>query len=132
MSVLNIRSGVRLRTTALPYLAKQREQPVATRMLDWSTSSDGVWSGRIGIDTAGSVQRIDSGFRVRDWEGAVEAVFPTLEQAQRSLEPAVRAAARTARDAIERRATILASSTLALGLVGVPALVVAWFSNNPL
>lgn len=132
MSVLNVRSGVRLRTTAIPYLAAQREQPAPVRMLDWSTSSDGVWSARIGVDSAGSVQRIGAGFQVRGWEGTVESVFPTLEQAQHSLEPGVRAAARTARDAIERRATVLASSTLALALVGVPALVVAWFSSNPL
>ncbi|WP_375401367.1 hypothetical protein [uncultured Amnibacterium sp.] len=131
MSVLNIRSGMRLRSTAMPFLPKQ-QQSYPTPMLDWNTTSDGVWSARIGLDTAGSIERIDAGFQVRDWEGSVEGVYPTLRQAQRSLEPSVRAAARAARDGIERRANLLASSTLALGLIAVPTLAAAWFSANPL
>lgn len=131
MSVLNIRSGIRVRTTAMPYLAKQ-QQSVPMQMLDWNTARDGVWTARIGLDVAGSVQRVEAGFQVSDWEGSVEGVHPTLEQAQRSLEPGVRAAARNARDAVERRASLLASSTLALGLIAVPGLAVAWFSANPL
>lgn len=132
MSVLNIRSGTRLRSTAMPFLPKQQEQSHPTPMLDWSTTSDGVWSARIGLDSAGSIERLDAGFQVRDWEGSVEGVYQSLQQAQRSLEPGVRAAARTARDGIERRASLLASSTLALGLIAVPTLAIAWFSANPL
>ena len=131
MSVLTTRSRVRMGSTATTYLPQQQlSQP--TGMLDWSTTSDGVWSARIGLDAAGSVERIQSGFQVRDWQGTVESVHPSLDAAQCSLEPGVRAAARAAADGVQRRANLLASSTLALALVGVPLAIASWFAANPL
>ncbi|WP_375399296.1 hypothetical protein [uncultured Amnibacterium sp.] len=137
MSVLSAGTTVRIRrSTAASYLQPQTAQ--ATQVLSWTTSRDGLWTARIGetgtdADSriAGTIERTAAGFQVRDWRGTVETVHPTLEAAQLSLEPAVRAAARTMTAAIQRRAGLLASSTVVTALVGFTGIIATWIAINP-
>lgn len=128
MSVLTAETSIRTTATT----RRQHTfivQPV--RVLSWSTTRDGIWDALIGSTTAGTIHRTDAGFQVRDWQGTIESLRPTLEAAQLSLEPAVRTAARAATEAIRRRAGLLTTSTTVVALMGFAGIITTWIATNP-
>lgn len=143
MSVLNAGTTVRIRRSiATSYLRPQAvpsDRVHSAHALSWTSSRDGLWTARIG-DTgtdadsriAGTIERTAAGFQVRDWQGTIETIHPTLEAAQSSLEPAVRTAARTATAAIQRRARLLTSSTAVIALIGFTGIIATWIAVQPI
>lgn len=130
MSVLTAETSIRVRSTATVHRQRVTAAHPA-RVLTWSTTRDGIWSATVGSAFAGTIERIDAGFQVRDWQGSIESMHATLEAAQLSLEPAVREAARATTAAIRRRAGLLSSSTTVMALIGFAGVVVTWVAANP-
>lgn len=130
MSVLTAETGIRVHSTATVHRQHViAAQPV--RVVTWSTTRDGVWNALVGSASAGTIERIDAGFQVRDWQGSVESIHTTLDAAQLSLEPAVRESARATAAAICRRAGLLSSSTTVMAVIGFAGVVVTWVATNP-
>lgn len=99
----------------------QQAAPAAkSDLIVWGMESDGVWAGRFDLLDAGTVRRTPDGYAVEAWDGAPEGVFPTLAEAQLSLEPAHRAWLREQSEAGRHRAV-----RTSVALAGFAALAAA-------
>ena len=131
MSVLHLSTPIRMRSTAQP-LETPDVEAAPVRMLEWSSIRDGQWTARIGLDSAGCVERTAAGFEAVDWQGEHDGVFATLAEAQLSLEPAVRAERRDRLEAEERRGSMLSSMTMLAGAAAAATAIVGWIVVLPL
>ena len=74
---------------------------IPTDLIEWRESADGVWTGTIDVDYAGTIALVDGKYRVTDWKGEEQSTTRSLRTAKESLEPRRRMADR---DDAERRA----------------------------
>src|SRR4051794_665694 len=82
-------------------------------LIAWSMEGDGLWRGRIDLLDAGTITRTGTGYAVAAWDGLPDGDYPTLTEAQRSLEPAHRARLRDEAEAARRHGVQRAAATVA-------------------
>jgi hypothetical protein len=98
---------------------RQAVQPAAAEanLIVWHAAADGIWTGRFDLLDAGTVRRTPAGYAVEAWDGSPEGIFPTLAEAQLSLEPAHRARLREQTEAT--RHGVLRAGFAIVGLAAV-------------
>jgi len=92
-------------------------------LIAWQESADGIWTGRIDLDFAGSIVNEGGRYVAANWNGEEVGNFRTLRAAKESLEPRRRMALRERAEHIQQRTQWMLTgsaaviSTVALVLV---------------